>query len=289
MKNNDAIIFLQNKYRKLRICVIIMLLLLTAALACVFFYRIAAFILLFIALSYYLLFLKKKQQFYSDAVTEANLSNTICPILKTADVHRKDGNLIFAQTLKQAGLMPVKESKGSPLLCFGISGTVDDLAVSVCDATIAQDFSLREKGRKRVHFNAGAWVHIDLPDNTHQRWCLLDETSVPTPIRMDYFSHKMNMRTAPVGNDIIGKRCVLYQPAEAKQPLQSKVLHEIQKLIAYTPGYLAISVNGDSVDFFIRGRFLSRPVSLSKAPTNDLIQFDPFPELSYLIKIARAI
>lgn len=289
MTKTDTTEFLQNKYRRLRIYTILMLVLLIAALACVFFSRIGALVLLGVALVYNFSILRRQQKIYSDAVTEANLLNTICPTLHTTELHAADGNAISLKTLQQAALMPIKDSKGSPLFCWGISGTKDGLSISICDTTIAQDFQLKAKGRKRVHFNSGAWIHMELPEDTKKRWCLIDETAVPTPIRMEYFSHRMNMQTASVGNDIVGKRCVLYQPADREHQLSEALLHEIQKLIDYTPGYLAISVKGNSVDFFVRGRFLSRPVSMSKAPTQALVDFNPFPELSYLIKIAKAI
>ena len=289
MSNEQLLVTLKQEYRKLRLYVLLMLLLLVAALVFVFVNRIVSLVLIGACAVFYIFVFRREQQRYADSITEANLSCTVAKTLGTEQILPKSGGTITKETIEHAAMMPVKEIDGSPLLCWGMNGSLNNLPVSVCDATIAQDFSLQEKGKKRVHFNAGAWVHVELPEDTNQRWCLLDETSVPTPIRMDYFSHKMNMQTASVGNDIIGKKCVLYQPAEKERQLSSQLLHEIQKLIEYTPGYVAISVKGNCVDFFLRGRFLSRAVSISQAPTKELIEFDPFPELKYLLKIAKAI
>lgn len=289
MQTIDSISSIQDKYRKLRLYTLIMLVLLISSVAFVFIQKNVTFVLLTVAILYHLFVLRKKQKEYSNSVTETNLKNTLCPYLGTKDLHLHNGGTITLQTLQSAGLMPVRVTKGSPLLCFGIDGQKNDFSVSICDATIAQDFTLQKKGRKRVHFNSGVWVHMEQPNPLKNRWCLLDETSVPTPIRMDYFSKDKTMQPFSVGNDYIGERCVLYHPIDQDVHLSAALLHEIKRLIDYTPGYMAISVNGNSIDFFIRGRFLSRPVSLSQAPTKETLSFDSFPELPYLIRIAKAV
>lgn len=289
MTNKNKTTLLLAHYRRLRLCTLFMLLLLISALGCVFYSRTAALAVLGCTLLYHFLFLRRQQALYSDAITQANLLSSVCPALKTTEIHRNDGFLISLSTIRHAAFMPVKEGKGSPLLCWGMAGSIDGLSVSLCDATIAQDFELKENGRKRIHYNCGAWIHVELPQDTGKQWCLLDEVSVPTPIRMAYFSQKTHWSTAPIGSDAVSKRCVLYQPADAVSPLSEKLLRELQTLIDYTPGYLAVSVNKSSVDFFVRGRFLARPVSLSKPPTQESLAFDPFPELPYLLQIAKAI
>lgn len=248
-----------------------------------------ALMLLGVALAYHVLLLRRKQKDYTNEVTNANLLTTLAPSIGAKELHPNDGFAITTQTLLNSNLMPVKVLKGTPLLCWGMDGIKDGFSLSMCDATIAQDFELKEKGKKRVHFNTGIWIHIELPNAPDQHFCLLDEASVPTPIRMDYFSHKMNMQTTSVGNENVGARCVLYQPKDKEKKLSAKLLHEIQRLLEYTPGYLAISAKDTSVDFFIRGRFLSRPISIAKAPTKKMIEFDSFPELAYIIKIAKAM
>jgi hypothetical protein len=42
------------------------------------------------------------------------------------------------------------------------------------------------------------------------------------------------------------------------------------------------------MDLFIRGGFLAMPVTVSKKPTAASQEFDPFPELDYIKKIASA-
>ena len=44
------------------------------------------------------------------------------------------------------------------------------------------------------------------------------------------------------------------------------------------------SLQGDTLTVFLRDRFLARPVSMKSAPTAALLQFDPLPELDYILR-----
>ena len=289
MSNDEFLSSLRQYYHRLRLRISLMILILLTALVFVFVQRIVSLLLLGGGIVYYLIFIRRAQNRYTRAFTHANLACTIAPAIFASSIEEDGGSSITKETITGAGLMPVKNVSGSPLLRWGMDGTLNGFSLSLCDATIAQDFSLAKRGKKRVHFNSGVWVHIALPTNTGQHWCLLDETSVPTPIRMEYFSHRHRMQTTPIGNDVLGKNYVLYQQAEKSQPLSPAVLREVQKLADYTPGYPAFSVKEMCLDVFIRGRFLAGPVSMAKAPTQELLSFDPFPELDYILKIAKAV
>ena len=47
-----------------------------------------------------------------------------------------------------------------------MSGTYKDVPISVCDATLPCFFKLKEKRKKRIHMNSGAWFHLTLPKKT---------------------------------------------------------------------------------------------------------------------------
>jgi hypothetical protein len=160
------------------------------------------------------------------------------------------------------------------------------MTLTLCDATIPQRFQLAQRGKKRIHFNSGTWVHITLPADTGLCFKLLDETSVPTPIRMEYFSKQQNYETASIGDSAIGKRFVLYRQKNSNQRPPAPLLKRLKVLAEYTPGYIALSIDDRQMDLFLRGRFLARAVSVSKRPTEQLLAFDPLPELSYIVDLA---
>jgi hypothetical protein len=275
-------------YRKLRGLILLVLFCLIAALVMVFIRRAFVFPILAAAVFLHLLLLRPLQKQYTAAITEANLLQTTCRYLGTDRCSEKGTQFITEETLSSAALMPCGDGCNHPLLRWEIHGTKNGMTITLCDATIPQNFRLAKRGKKRVHFNSGAWAHIELPSDSGLHFKLLDEVSVPTPIRMDYFSALPDYETAPIGDSMVGKRFVLYRTKGcADQPTPS-MLKCIKKLMEYTPGYLALSVNGDQMDFFLRGRFLSRAVSVSKSPTEQLLAFDPFPEISHLIDIANS-
>jgi hypothetical protein len=273
-------------YTKLRASIMLTLAVLIAAVISVFIDRFLVLVFLAIALVIHLVLTRPLQKKYSNEFVCENLSATVCKILGAAAPKEKNADALTADVLEKSNLMPCGDDTSRPLLCWGISGSSDDMEISVADATIPQRFELAKNGKKRVHFNAGVWTHIVLPSDSGLHFKLLDETSVPTPIRMEYFSGKLTYETASIGDDELAKRMVMYHRKDDTSTPSPKMLKKIKALVDYTPGYVAISISGSILDVFIRGRFLARPVSVSKRPTEQMIAFDPFPELDYIIKIA---
>lgn len=281
---------LEQMYRRYRTQVFFLLLLLITALILVFKNRLLTLAVLAIALVFHLCVVRRQQKEYTRAFIQSNLGHTLCPKLATDTVSEKSASHITVPLLRSAHLMPFREEAGTPLFCWELSGHLRGLSLSLCDVTLAQDFKLVEKGKNRVHFNTGVWTHIDLSKDTGMNFRLLHETSVPTPIRMEFFSRETLFTPCPIHDPDLKGSYVLYRPVtEAAPLLPGRFLEELKKLTDYTPGYTAISVRGNQMDIFIRGRFLARPVSVKEAPTKERLSFDPFPELLYLMDLAGSL
>ena len=69
----------------------------------------------------------------------------------------------------------------------------------------------------------------------------------------------------------------------------ASLLRKAGELAGYTPGKAAFSLQGDTLTVFLRDRFLARPVSMKSAPTAALLQFDPLPELDYILRCAQSL
>ncbi len=280
---------IQQLYHKYRLLVFAMLMLLVTALAMAFVNRPLVFPVLALAVAFHLLFLRPCQKRYTTSVTRASLRQTVCRFLGTKEPEEKGGRLLTAQLMEDAGLMPCGDDQSQPLLCWEIHGQKKDMTLTLCDATIPQSFRLTKRGKKRVHFNAGVWIHVDLPGDTGLHYKVIDETAVPTPIRMDYFAQKWSYETGSLGDPELAKRMVLYRPKDTLQQPSPALLEKLSGLVEYTPGYVALGVNGSHMDVFIRGRFLARPVSVSAKPSQALLDFDPLPELSYVLDLAKIL
>lgn len=280
---------LQQQYLKYRLSVFAMLLILMAALAMVFINRVFTLPVLAMAMMYHLFILRPLQKQYSSSVTQANLELTVVKKAGAQKASEKSIELFTPQIIQSAELMPCQDGKNMPLFRWEIHGRSEELDLTLCDVTIPQSFHLSAGGKKRIHFNSGTWVHLELPVDTKLNLRLLDETSVPTPIRMDFFALLPGYKTVPVHDPDIEKRFVMYAPNPQEAKLPDSMIRNLKSFMEYTPGYIAISVKGSQMDVFVRGRFLARPVSAARKPDQALLDFDPFPELSYIINLARSI
>lgn len=280
---------IQQLYRKCRFLVFIMLMLLISSLFMAFTRRARVLPLLAAAIIFHFFLLRPCQKQYSRAFSIENLQRTLCKFLGTDEISEKNGHLITVTTLEASSLMPCKDGKNLPLMRWEIHGKKNGLSIALCDTAIPQVFKLSSKGKKRIHFNNGVWVHIELPSDSQKHYKLLDEVSVPTPIRMEYFSNYTDLETASISDTSIGKRFVLYRPKNTDQQPSAVTLRKLKSLMEYTPGYIALSVDGNQIDVFIRGRFLTRSISLSEKPTEGLLNFNPLPELPYIVNLALSI
>ncbi|MDO4268352.1 MAG: hypothetical protein Q4C73_07750 [Eubacteriales bacterium] len=234
-------------------------------------------------------FARRSRKLYAQAVTSVNLQKTLCRVLGAAAPQEKSSGAVTAGIIRRSGLMPFREEKNSPLLCWQIQGRLGKLPVSLCDATLTEDYHMPGSGKKRVHFNSGVWAHFDLPSNTGRQFSIVDPDAIPEAVRNEFFSESKGFKAVSLEPETAGRRFILYCPADQENELPPVLfLSALKRLARYTPGYPALSVNGSQLDVFLRNRFLSRPVPYTTAPTEKLLGADPFPELSYLTDLAKA-
>lgn len=266
-----------------------MLILLVISLAAVFLDLKLALLILCASIIWYLQILQPSRQLYADGVNQANLERTVCQKLAMCSLTIDDLVPVTPEIIERAGLMPCGDEKNSLLLLWGIYGEKRDFRLTMCDAMFPQKFPAPRGGRPRIYFNSGVWVHIDMPVNTHLHYKLLDEASVPAPIRTDYFSRHWGYESASIDDPDVSKRFILYRPKNTNQQPSTAVLKGLKALMEYSPGYVALSIQGSQLDIFVRGRFLARSVSMSSPPTQEMLDIDPFPELGYIVRLAAAM
>ena len=277
---------LQKQYRRLRISVFGFIPLLALAVACAFFDRRLTLALLAAAVAYQLLWLRPLQNRYTAAAARANLLQTVGRRLGTEELFEKSGGGITEADITAAELIPHDAGPGGCLLRQGVQGRLGGYEAAVCDATLGESFQLVKNGKRRVHFTSGCWVRITLPADTGADWRLLHKDAVPTPIRQEFYAARPLLDPAdpPAGCP----EGFLYYKGAGPAP-GPRALAQLAKLAGYTPGQPALSLRGNTLTIFIRGRFVSRAVSLKGAPTAEFLGFDPLPELDYLHKLAGAV
>lgn len=287
---NNAAQAVQQLYKKYRQLVYGDLALLVLSLAAAFYNKYAAFICLAAVVGYHLLLVRPAQNAYIDAYNTENLLRTTAKRLGAAAVEKKTVKTITAKLVHDAALFPFKSGTGTPLFLWELSGRCRNTDITLCDASFAQEFRLTDNGRNRMHFNSGVYIHAVLPKDTGTEFKLLDQNAVPTPMRLSYFRQFSRYTPDQLTDPDFASRFVLYRRTDAEDfTLPGRFMSELKKLMQYTPGYIAVSVCGSCADIFIRGRFLAMPVSVRKAPTEEMLNFDPFPELKYIVDLLSAL
>lgn len=258
--------------------------LLIAAAVLIFVNSYAAFAMLGIAVLVQIFVFRRLQKKYQSDVADAIVENTVCKKLESAKYTPADGGAMSPETVKAAVLLPYRDEKGGCLLKMGVDGSEDGRRVSLCDATMLQRFQLVKNGKSRVHFVSGCLIRVQLKSDTGCDRQIVDKDLMPTPVRLEYYSSRIEEDDASA----LGESFISYKSPDSA-PLPAGFAKQLGLLAAYTPGKIGISLRSNTLTVFLRDRFLARPISFSKAPTQELLDFDPMPELAYIIRMAKAI
>jgi len=225
-------------------------------------------------------------QDYADGVNQANLECTICQKMAMCSLTIDDLIPVTPEIIARAGLMPCGDDEQLPLLFWGIYGEKRDFRISMCEATIPQSFQYPGSQKRGTYVSSGIWVHIDLAFDTQQHYKLLDEKSVPAPVRSYYFSKNWGFEEAPIDNPDLAKHFLLYRPKNTSQNPSPMVLQCLKDLAEHTSGHVALGLHGSQLDIFVQDRSLSCPVPLFQPPTQEMLELDPFPEFNYIFQLA---
>lgn len=277
-----------NEYKTYKKASFLIIPILAIAAAATFFNRVLSLVLLAAAVIYQIFYLRKKQKNYLASVTRENLLLTTAKKLHSDAPLPQSGGEITAATIHEAELITLSDDKAKPYFAQGMSGTYKDVPISVCDATLPCFFKLKEKGKKRIHMNSGAWFHLTLPKKTDLDFRLIQKDSFPTPMRLAFFEAQPQLINLKVPDIRLNKDFALYGKV-GKATLSGPFLDALKELSDYTPGRIAISVRKNQMDVFLRGRFFAMPITVRTAPSEKLLTFDPMPELDKIVHLASLL
>ncbi|MCD8221041.1 MAG: hypothetical protein LUD07_02395 [Clostridiales bacterium] len=286
---SDPFSDIQQQHNQLRMFALAPVVCLVLAIPLVFFNIKAAFLAIALAALIHLLVFKPQARKYESAVNQACLQATICRMLGADSVSESGGTYFSEQTITDSDLMPPPANHTRPLFCWQIQGKRKGLSVSLCDATILHKYS-NLSGKERVHYSSGVWTHIRLPKDSGRHFLIVDEAAIPAAIWDTHISQKPEYRRVSIDDPELAERLAFYPSAgDEAQTLSDSFQQSLKRLVNYTPGYVAVSVRGAQMDIFINGRFLSRKIKVSQEIRQNDLQFDPFPELSYLTTLAATL
>ncbi|MCC8059781.1 MAG: hypothetical protein LIO81_02905 [Clostridiales bacterium] len=210
------------------------------------------------------------------------LEEGLRPFLKDISYQPKGG--LDTEALIQAKFLPVEHIR-SMLACDCIHATYQAMPVILSDLTV-DCLSEPDKGSKKLDFLSGSYFEIRLVRDTGSEYLLWPKAFPGKPVLDHYYP---------------GRACVP-APGELREDFQvyttngqdvpetpSNVVKAILRLNEYTPGTLAVQVSGAVLRIFIRYRFLCTAVIPLKTEISaKLLSYNPYPETTYLLRIADA-
>lgn len=277
----------QEQYKVCRRGALIMVGLLIAGIVFLLMHQYCfTYIALAVAVLFHLCFLRKKQKEYVQAVNESNILLTVGRRIGAERVERKEDKESAANIVEEAQLIPVDEKSHSVSFFNSIQGEYRDMKIAVSDAVVMEPYAFGRKNKKRYVDNCGCWTHIELKEETSYDFRLFEENALPAMIQQPFYDdpkqHNLRKRMAmSVG---LSADCYFYTATDFIPG--DRFFLRFQDLKRYTPGGVAISVRGKTIDVYIRNRVLARAVSMREQPTQESLCFDPYPELKWILELA---
>lgn len=247
--------------------------------------------LLIIALLIQFFVFRKAQKMYIKHCEDANIVLTLKEALHASEVQEK-GKYITEETLEKAHIIPFVPKTFNGFKA--IKGERKGIEVSATDISVVE-----RKNDKRIaaEVNTGNWIHIVLPEGTGKKLCIVEDDLMRNSARTDFFS-KDSYREYDLPEGF-PKRFHIYENSETKnsetknnetvseKKLSESFLAKLKSLSDYTPGKLGVCINDDTVDIFIKNRFLAAGFTAGQEVDERTLLRDPYPELMHVLDMAE--
>ena len=238
-----------------------------------------------LSLGYQLIYLRRKRQEYSALFNHYHILLGMENQMEGLQHTHLEG--VSREDILKARLIPVTEKDKCLLTREHTIGLAKGLPVELCDATFCYQY---KSGRQnRGYCVSGCWSRIELPTFTGCDWRLIEKDVLNELARRSYFSAFPELERAQVGVEWVDQKYYFYRPKGSDEKPDALLLKQLKLLQEYTPGRICISLCGNLFQVFIQNRVLSRNVSLAATLTVQQISACPFPELEYLVRMARLI
>lgn len=231
-----------------------------------FFIAATVFIQLFV-------FRKMQKNYVEHAVLE-NIKATVGKALHTDNAVITGSEMLAEDVIREAALVPVMDNKGAInrfAAVSGYAGTGDkQMEVTSCDVSLA----VHQAGTKiSADIVCGNWIHIQLPEETKYHFTV-------TGGKVRGFSTGLEEKENREEDNSIDS-----VKADGIAQLPECFYRKLEKLEGYTTGALSMRVDGDMANVFLKDRFLSGKFSARSEITEQMIDWNPLPELEKVLDL----
>ena len=239
---------------------------------------------------------RKAQKMYIKHCEDANITLTLKEVLHASEIQEK-GKYITEETLEKAHIIPFVPKTFNGFKA--IKGERKGIEVSATDISVVE--RKNDKGIA-AEVNTGNWIHIVLPEGTGKKLCIVEDDLMRNSARADFFS-KDSYREYDLPEGF-PKRFHIYESSEkessetessetknnetvSEKKLSESFLAKLKSLSDYTPGKLGVCINDDTVDIFIKNRFLAAGFTAGQEVDERMLLRDPYPELMHVLDMAE--
>ena len=196
---------------------------------------------------------RKMQKKYADHAVTENIRATIGQILHTDMVVMKGDELLDEQVIREADLIPAIDKSGAVNLFTAVSGYTGikerKMKVTSCDVTIAKH-------------QEGTRISAEISDSL---------------VLMGGIGAAIDREDAGE----VERSADISESAE----IPEKFRRELEKLEEYTTGRISMRIKNDTTDIFLRDRFLAASFSARSEVTQQMIDWNPLPELEKVLDL----
>ena len=297
---NEYISELKNENKKVRYTAYLMIAVLVMVLAVSVLKQFYLTLALLVAALFLQLFVFRRfQKDYVRNCENANISLTTLKKINASEIKEK-GTSVDESMVKSAHIFPFVEKTFAAFK--SIKGSKDNTVISSSDITVVE--RKNDKGIA-AEVSTGNWSHLELPKTTGIKAVIVEDELMSEAARKSFFDVSgYKEAELPEG---FPKRFHLYitscksgdneaagaasdgsdDTAKSSGLPSDSFLNKVKALSDYTPGKIGVSVSENTVDVFIKNRFLAAGFSSKYEPDEKTLMRDPYPELTHIAELAQ--
>jgi len=244
--------------------------------------RLSAVFLAAMLLAYVFGFRRQVKR-YRQRERQAMLEEGLRSCFKEITYQEKDG--LSQADILDAHFLPAETSQ-KILIRETVTGFYQRMPAAMTDITTCYQI-LPGSGKKQVNFLSGCYFQIRLSRCTGSSFQLWPQDMLSEQVFAHYLPGYHSC-PAPAG---LKKNFSCYIPDGAPEPVLSEDAEKaILRLQEYTPGRLALQLDGSCLRIFIQSRFMcTRQLPAKVDITPQMLSENPMPEAPYMLRVADAL
>lgn len=285
---NEKINTLKARQKQLQTLGIVFMLAAVLCLILLFKFPACSTLLFFALLVFYLVVIRRGIRQYKKAVKTAILEECFRSSLKDITYCPKGG--VPRETIADAGFIPVEHTKNL-LVNDSVCGRYKAMPAFVTDVTTDfQSVRTTKSGEQKsfLDFLSGCYFDVELPDRKTFSGSITiwPKESIPMAAIQRCFAGQQSF-TSPAAQELEQDFLLFTRDCADVPVLPEAFLKAVLRLAEYTPGSTAVQLADGHLRIFIQNRFLyTSPVKVRTAVTPQLLNYNQFPEISYILRVA---